>query len=308
MNIRVLSVEDATVYRNLRLGALSTNPEAFATTYDDYISRPMEQVASQLAPDDHHYTLGSFDLCDRLVGTVTFVREQAAKVHHIANVVAMYVSPDTRRQGVGRELLAELIKRSKQEHGLEQLRLTVVEDNLAAVSLYRSMGFETYGVEPNAMKAANGSWNEIYMVLALTGQDAFNDSLTAHRFKGFSHVTIDVSDLETSLQFYLETLDLRLVHRGRKDAYLEWGTAWICLQERRELPRQQRQLGVDHVAFYIDPNAFHTVVEALHSANVPVVRGPIERGGGFTINFLDPDGTQLEFHTATLADRMMGWS
>jgi catechol 2,3-dioxygenase-like lactoylglutathione lyase family enzyme len=52
--------------------------------------------------------------------------------------------------------------------------------------------------------------------------------------QGFSHVTINVGDLDRSLQFYVEVLQMNLVHRGRKDAYLEWGSAWICLQERPE--------------------------------------------------------------------------
>lgn len=125
--------------------------------------------------------------------------------------------------------------------------------------------------------------------------------------KGFSHVTIDVSNLEISLGFYVGTLSLRLVHRGRRDAYVEWGSAWICLQEREDLAPHQPQLGVDHVALHIDSDKFHRAVELLRTANVPIVRGPVERGGGWTVNFLDSDGTQLEFHTGTLAERMKVW-
>ncbi|WP_067934377.1 VOC family protein [Alicyclobacillus kakegawensis] len=128
------------------------------------------------------------------------------------------------------------------------------------------------------------------------------------RVRDFSHVTINVSDLNKSLDFYAGQLGMRLVHRGRRDAYLEWGAAWVCLQERPELASQRRQFGVDHVAFYIQPAAFHEAVEGLRRANVPIVRGPVERGGGWTVNFLDPDGTQLEFHTGTLAGRMKVWA
>jgi len=125
--------------------------------------------------------------------------------------------------------------------------------------------------------------------------------------RSFSHVTINISNLDQSLRFYTETLGMKLVHQGRGDAYLEWGTAWICLQERPGLAAQQSQLGVDHVALYIAEDGFHTMVEVLRTAATPIVRGPVERGGGWTVNFLDPDGTQLEFHTATLAERMEVW-
>jgi len=46
----------------------------------------------------------------------------------------------------------------------------------------------------------------------------------------------------------------------------------------------------------------------LHAAQVPIVRGPVRRGPGWSINFLDLDGTQLELHTSTLAARMATWT
>jgi hypothetical protein len=37
------------------------------------------------------------------------------------------------------------------------------------------------------------------------------------------------------------------------------------------------------------------------------VRNPVERGGGMTVNFLDPDGTELELHTGDLRRRVEVW-
>jgi catechol-2,3-dioxygenase len=125
--------------------------------------------------------------------------------------------------------------------------------------------------------------------------------------QGFSHVTINVSNLSRALQFYIDILQMNLVHRGRKDAYLEWGNAWICLQERPEKVKQREQLGVDHVAFYINEKDFAKAVKHLQENNVEIVRGPIKRGLGWSVNFLDPDGTQLELHTSTLSERMKVW-
>ncbi|MCL6442233.1 MAG: VOC family protein [Alicyclobacillus sp.] len=125
--------------------------------------------------------------------------------------------------------------------------------------------------------------------------------------QGFSHVTIAVSNLGRSLEFYSRTLGMKVVHQGRSDAYLEWGNAWICLIERPERWVQGQCLGVDHIAFYIDPSHFSDAVQVLKEANVEIVRGPITRGIGLSINFLDPDGTQLELHTSTLEERMRVW-
>lgn len=127
------------------------------------------------------------------------------------------------------------------------------------------------------------------------------------KVQGFSHVTINVKDLARSLRFYVDVLGMELVHRGRKDAYLEWGTAWICLQERPDMAEQRPQIGVDHVAFFIDEQDFAEAVEQLKANNVTIVREPIRRGRGLSVNFLDPDGTQLELHTSTLAERMKVW-
>lgn len=126
--------------------------------------------------------------------------------------------------------------------------------------------------------------------------------------KGFSHITINVSSLTTALPFYEEILKMRVAHRGTHDAYLEWGDAWICLQDGGVRPTVSCRTGVDHVAFYIDAIDFPMALERLRQAQVPVVRGPLQRGLGWSINFLDPDGTQLELHTSTLAERMTVWS
>ncbi|MFD1675064.1 VOC family protein [Alicyclobacillus fodiniaquatilis] len=145
------------------------------------------------------------------------------------------------------------------------------------------------------------------MVLYLAEEETLHSKVISHGVQGFSHVTIDVAHLAQSLDFYVRTLGMEVVHRGRRDVYLTWGTAWVCLQERPELSPLTQQLGVNHVAFYIAPAKFDLLVDVLRQANVPIVRGPLQRGGGWSINFLDPDGVQLECYTATLAERMETW-
>lgn len=148
------------------------------------------------------------------------------------------------------------------------------------------------------------------------------------KVSGFSHVTINVQNLERSLRFYLDILNMKLIHKGRSDAYLEWGEAWICLIERKNVHEvdqeltqiriaqskrscpetsSQSQIGVDHIAFYIEEKYFDEAVKTLKDHAVPITRGPVKRGQGWTINFLDPDGTELELHTSTLQERMEVW-
>ncbi len=128
------------------------------------------------------------------------------------------------------------------------------------------------------------------------------------KVKGFNHVTIGVSNLATSLSFYTDVLGMKLVHLARHDCYLEWGNAWVCLVERKGQERTgEPGVGVDHVAFSIDEEDFDEAVLTLRKHHVTIVRGPVERGQGRAINFLDPDQTQLELYTSNLHRRMEVW-
>lgn len=131
------------------------------------------------------------------------------------------------------------------------------------------------------------------------------------RVKGMNHATLRVGGLERSLPFYLDILGMTLVHRGSKDVYLEWGSAWICLLERSAAPRTadtDETAGMDHLAFSIEEADFHEASKKLLDAGVSIVRGPVYRGGGWSINFLDPDGIELELFTGSLAERMKVWT
>ncbi|WP_124726611.1 VOC family protein [Staphylospora marina] len=124
---------------------------------------------------------------------------------------------------------------------------------------------------------------------------------------GFNHLTLKVRNLEESLPFFLDVLGMRPVHRGRKDAYLEWGDAWICLLERDVTGVTGREAGMDHVAFSIREEDFPDAVERLRKRGVAFIREPVRRGGGWSVQFSGPDGIVLELFTGNLARRMENW-
>jgi ribosomal protein S18 acetylase RimI-like enzyme len=49
--------------------------------------------------------------------------------------------------------------------GVEQIELSVTTTQTAAIGLYRSLGFESWGCEPKALKIADRYLDEEYMVL-----------------------------------------------------------------------------------------------------------------------------------------------
>lgn len=165
MIIRVLNASDAQVYQEVRLSALKINPEAFGSTYEREVEFSLEFVAERLEPGKDKFVLGAFNDKGTLIGIVTFMRETSLKTSHKGNVFGMYVAPDARGQGLGKSLLVELIKRAKNCEGLEQIRLTAISENDSAKKLYRSLGFEVYGVEEKALKFNGLYFDEDLMVL-----------------------------------------------------------------------------------------------------------------------------------------------
>lgn len=49
--------------------------------------------------------------------------------------------------------------------GYEQAELEVAAGNERAISLYKNLGFEKYGVFPNNMKYANGQYTDSYWMM-----------------------------------------------------------------------------------------------------------------------------------------------
>lgn len=167
MKIRVLSEADAGDYQALRLRALQTNPESFGSTYEREAVFTIEMVQERIRPDENKFVLGAYNTDGSLVGIVTFIRETLLKSQHKGNIYGMYVAPETRGQGVGKALMLEVIQQAKKTEGLEQVILQVVSTNGSAKKFYKSLGFETYGVEPRAIKDRGLYFDEDLMVLFL---------------------------------------------------------------------------------------------------------------------------------------------
>ena len=167
MKIRILNEADAQLYQEVRLSALKINPEAFGSTYEREVKFSLESVAERLESTKDKFVLGAFNNNGCLVGIVTFMRENSLKTSHKGNLFGMYVTPEGRGKGLGKSLMIELIGKAKNCDGLEQINLTVVSENSSAKKLYKSLGFETYGVERNALKFNGQYFDEDLMTKAL---------------------------------------------------------------------------------------------------------------------------------------------
>jgi ribosomal protein S18 acetylase RimI-like enzyme len=165
MDVCELTSDDAKAYQELRLFALQESPTAFSSCYEEEVDRSLDMIKKRLG-DEVAYTLGAFDQEGGLIGLATLYREQHLKNDHKAHLFGMYVSPEYRRQGIGKALLEEIIARAR-KLGLRQINLSVNNANEAPVGLYESFGFERFGLEKDAMRIGEDYYDAAYMVLRL---------------------------------------------------------------------------------------------------------------------------------------------
>lgn len=164
MEIRLLSADDASAYRALRLRALWEYPQAFTSSHAEDEKLPLAATEKRL-DSSHRRFWGAFE-DGELVGMVGLDRETRPKNHHKATVVGMYVAHERMGRGIGRALLHALIDDAR-AWGLELLVLTVTHAESSARRLYERCGFRSFGIEPRAIKVDGHYFAKNHMYLEL---------------------------------------------------------------------------------------------------------------------------------------------
>lgn len=158
MNIRVerLTARALQAYRALMLEAYASVPDAFTSTAQERALAPEAWWIRRLDdPSGLSLVLGAWQ-GEALVGTVALEFSDRSKLRHKGHVIGLYVQPVARGQGVAAALMAQALECARQRPGLLVLTLTVTEGNRAAESLYRSFGFDEFGLEPMAIATPEG--------------------------------------------------------------------------------------------------------------------------------------------------------
>lgn len=150
LTIRPLQPADAAALKALRVTAVEEFPKSFYPTLEEESTRPVEAFRGWLETPESSMVFGAFDGVE-LVAVVGLSFEIQHKLRHRAMLRSVYTRPAYRGRGLSRQLVEAAIDEVRRRGHIRVLRLAVHSENTAAKSLYASMGFTRYGIEPKAM-------------------------------------------------------------------------------------------------------------------------------------------------------------
>lgn len=133
--IRRLTADDWHSYRRIGLAALATDPDAFGSTLEHAQALPDEEWKARI--ERSAVFVGEFDV--QAVGLAIGIDAGQG-----AELVSMWVAPDFRGTGLAARLVQSVVDWAAGA-GYDEIRLWVVEGNLAAQRAYAKCGFEPTG-------------------------------------------------------------------------------------------------------------------------------------------------------------------
>lgn len=157
LRVRRLRAEDAALWRDLRLEALTNHPEAYGATHDDWAGRPLSDFADSV---EAGCILGAFKGED-LIGSMALDTWDSG-----GELSAVYVRADHRGKGIAR-CMFQTLRREAKGRGVRQLSLTVAEDNIPARRFYASAGFCASGQPSRSLTRDGRLLDLITMTMAL---------------------------------------------------------------------------------------------------------------------------------------------
>jgi ribosomal protein S18 acetylase RimI-like enzyme len=165
--IRSLVAGDAAAFKELRVQTILDSPSAVWPTEEEEAGRTLEYIGLRITAGPDQVVFGAF-AAGRLVGIAGLRREPLAQVAHKGFLWGVAVARDYRREGIARQMIERALEHARAS-GILQVHLAVNTENRRARQLYLSLGFESFGVEPRALRVGDFFYDEDQMVLRLDG-------------------------------------------------------------------------------------------------------------------------------------------
>lgn len=163
-DLRRLAPHDAEAFSQLRSEVTSDNPVPMGLTLQEELSRPIEGFRSQLAAPAPNAVFGVFVSGELVATAAVSLASPFASSRHKMLMWGVFTSPRFRRQGLARKAVEHAIRHAFAS-GARRVNLLAYVPNEAALSLYRSLGFVSYGVEPEAICLDGEYFDGVHMSL-----------------------------------------------------------------------------------------------------------------------------------------------
>jgi ribosomal protein S18 acetylase RimI-like enzyme len=157
MEMRLLNQNDAMLWKKLRLEALLGFPQNYLSSYEDENQRTHQQWQEVV---NQNKIYGLF-IDGQLISTVALSLKSALKHQHKGEIWGVYTQPRFQGQGLAGQLMKYVLDDCKKY--LKLCYLTCTTSNQGAFRIYEKLGFETYGVEKNAI-CVNGQYFDEYLM------------------------------------------------------------------------------------------------------------------------------------------------
>ena len=115
---------------------------------------------------------------------------------------------------------------------------------------------------------------------------------------GLNHITIAVSDINRSIDFYSNVLGFTGHVAWDCGAYLSSNSIWLCLALDTPTPSKD----YSHIAWSVDKSDFDTLSQSIIVSGAKIWKS--NKSEGSSLYFLDPDGNKLEIHVGGLKERL----
>ena len=150
--IRPAALTDLRDLRALRLDALGDSPEAFGSTLQREAHADDSSWRGWILGEGWDGAVTTFvaDAGHQLVGMATGYHPDDDP--DIVHLFAMWVRPDRRHQGIGRQLVAAVVDWAADRPGVDRVLLRVTTTNESAARFYAVCGFEAIPDPPEPLR------------------------------------------------------------------------------------------------------------------------------------------------------------
>jgi len=159
MDIRLLTPDDAMLWKQIRLEALLGFPQNYLSSYEEEQQRTPQQWQDVLS---QNLIYGLF-IDGQLISSVALSPKTLVKHQHKGEIWGVYTKPAFQGKGLARQLMKHVLEQAQKN--LSLCYLTCTTTNQGAFKIYEQLGFETYGIEKNSIWVDGQYYDEYLMAI-----------------------------------------------------------------------------------------------------------------------------------------------